>query len=204
MLTDSKGPGPFDDRFQLLSRLPLVTNLPLKWRVQLRKPTIVAAYARNQVYDQGRATHTEVCGNRNPCRIPTTVAGIGGLGMHGCEYGLHPDTFVSRREALWSFRRSVLDQLESLNEPAEKIEVEWNSENDIRVLLVQREDIRRFTNLEALVQTLNTTVLGHLPPQKAFHLDVKVVDFGSQTLFEQIREAAASKIMVAVDGTVSA
>mmetsp|Transcript_13165 Transcript_13165/g.26864 ORF Transcript_13165/g.26864 Transcript_13165/m.26864 type:complete len:431 (+) Transcript_13165:1042-2334(+) len=43
--------------------------------------------------------------------LPEVVVGVGGLGMHGCEFGLHPDSFRARLDALLSFRRSVLSTL---------------------------------------------------------------------------------------------
>jgi hypothetical protein len=39
------------------------------------------------------------------------AVGVGGLGLHGCESGLHPDTFHARRQAVLSFRAAALARL---------------------------------------------------------------------------------------------
>lgn len=51
------------------------------------------------------------CGPGTACRLPAVVAGVGGLGLHGCESGLHPDTFPARRQALLRFRAAALAHL---------------------------------------------------------------------------------------------
>jgi hypothetical protein len=45
------------------------------------------------------------------CVLARSAVGVGGLGLHGCEYGLHPDTFAERRNAFLAFRATALRAL---------------------------------------------------------------------------------------------
>jgi hypothetical protein len=179
------------------------------------------------------------------------VSGIGGLGMQGCEYGLHPDTFSARLDSFLRFRETVLLNTgivsskkkvkkevrvaiqDSFDVSAVDIHSKGAADHDddddddddadgqhissefphfdvvdrpsVRVLLVQRPDQRKFTNLKEMIANIQSTKVScSLDRLSSEAVVVEVVEFSELSLVQQVNVSFHADILVAVDGTVQA
>jgi len=94
------------------------------------------------------------CRIKHLCLLVTVFCFV----MFGTRYGLHPDTFSVRRAALLKFRRHALGTLELLPDLAVTRNPPSSSRTEdkatIRVLIVQRQNQRRFSNLAELAHAI--------------------------------------------------
>jgi len=196
LFADDSGPGIYDDRFRLISRSPPVhlssirdNGLQVSWLEDVPSSSRRSSGRRGTL-------DAAACNVPNAaCVLAQTAVGIGGLGFHGCEYGLHPDTFNERRDAFIDFRATALNALgvsnhvisayetkndnenpdaplNSQNESLESTATATEASNElygdvdvVRVLVVQRGDDRHIRNLPELAAAFAAITRGSINAQ---------------------------------------